>query len=501
MAIPQKRYIDIFSSVVNGQAVSNRELIGRVLTTNPNAPYNVSDKTLIEFGDLESVGTFFGTTSEEYAFASLYFGFVSKDNRAPKKISFMRYNMGASGLNATISSANGYTASLSALQQVSGASMSISVNGAEAKTIENISLSSQQSLTSIASALQTAIGGVFSGWTVEYQAVPQKFIITTTLQESVSVQIKDVSGNLAELLGWLNPIVSNGAEAVQPTWADELSRIFDLSNNCGTFTVLDWESLESEDITAISAWNASENVKYMFICPVDDANYATTYTALGETGLGTWLMYSTNNTYPQFAPMAIGATLNYQKANTNANFNYYPITGMNVQVSTDALYQQLVANRTNFYGATQQAGELIAFLQPGVLCGSITDAGVYYNEMWLKDDIFTRMLNAFISVKRIAANSDGALQIRGIITNSVQQALLNGTILIGKTLSDSQILQITELTGDDDAWRQVENNGYYLTVGVEMVMENGIERFKASYTLCYAKGDSIVKVEGYDVLY
>lgn len=501
MAIPQEEYIKITSGVAARPAATNRELIGRVLTSNKNAPYDVSDKTLIEFTSPESVATFFGSTSDEYDFASKYFGFISKDIRKPAKISFMRYDMSQTAFGATIASENGYVGQLTRIVQNTAATIKIKVNGNEEVSISGIDFSEAGSFSDVASTLQTAIKTKFNDWTVEYQATPQKFFIKTSVEGKLEATITDDTQTVAADLGLLNPIISNGRAAGTYTWTDEFDRIFDLSNNCGSFTLMDFSNISTDEIITMATWNANKNVKYMFVCPVSDSTRSAISTAIGKSGDGTWLQYDVNNTNAQFACMAIGATFNYATVNTNANFDFYPVAGLNVQVSTKEKYDALNAQRVNFYGMTQQAGAGINFLQHGFLCGSISDAAVFYNEMWLKDDIWTRLMNLFIAVKRIPANQEGALQCKGIITNSITQAINNGTILKGKTLSDTQKANITEITGDEDAWRSVENNGYYLTTVVSTVIENGVEKFVCEYTLLYAKGDSIRKIEGRDILY
>lgn len=502
MAIPQEEYINITSGVAARPAATNRELIGRVLTTNANAPYNVSDKTLIEFNSLQSVGTFFGTNSAEYAFATLYFGFISKDIRKPSKISFMRYDLSSDPILGYAASENGYTASLSALQAITSATITIQFNGGTPLTVAGINLSTATSFSDVASLVSTALHEEDPEMSVGYQASPQRFILQSTAWTGdIKIKITDDVGDLAQQLGWLNPIISNGRATGSSGWVEELDRIFDLSNNCGSFTLMDFTSVSTADIETISTWCAGLNVKYMFVAPVSDSNRSEIFSAVGENGTGTWLQYSLNNLYAQYAPMAIGATFNYKVANTNANFDFYPVNGMSTQVSTKAKYDALNAQRVNFYGITQQAGSGINFLQHGYLCGSITDAAVYYNEMWLKDDIFTRLMNLFIAVKRIPANQEGALQIKGIIINSVNQAINNGCILKNKTLTDTQIANITEITADEDAWRSIQDNGYYLTTMVSSTIENGVEKFICEYTLLYAKGDSIRKIEGRDILY
>lgn len=88
MAISFTKYVDITSGVGGGAGVRQRDLIGRIFTTN----VLLAIGTIAEFDTLADVGTFFTTTSEEYKRASFYFGWVSKNISSPKKISFARWD-------------------------------------------------------------------------------------------------------------------------------------------------------------------------------------------------------------------------------------------------------------------------------------------------------------------------------------------------------------------------------------------------------------------------
>ena len=74
MAIDFGRYVSITSAVGGASAASARELILRLVTTNPLLPTG----TVVEFETLDEVAAYFDlTTSDEYLQAAFYFGFVN----------------------------------------------------------------------------------------------------------------------------------------------------------------------------------------------------------------------------------------------------------------------------------------------------------------------------------------------------------------------------------------------------------------------------------------
>lgn len=62
----------------------------------------------------------------------------------------------------------------------------------------------------------------------------------------------------------------------------------------------------------------------------------------------------------------------------------------------------------------------------------------------------------------IPANIFGQAQILTALQESINAALNNGVISVGKTFDIIQKLYITQLAGDDGAWQQVQNIGYWI---------------------------------------
>ena len=83
----------------------------------------------------------------------------------------------------------------------------------------------------------------------------------------------------------------------------------------------------------------------------------------------------------------------------------------------------------------------------------------------------------------------------------MEQALFNGVISVEKPLTTVQKLYITEITGDDLAWHQVQNAGYWVDAVMQSyVTEDARTEWKCVYTLVYSKDDAIRKVEGSHIL-
>ena len=503
MAISQKRYIDITSGVGGQIIASERELIARVLTTNILAPYG----SVMEFTSLDSVGQHFGTTSGEYKFADRYFGFISKDISSPKKISFARFASTALApqLISTI-----IPKSISQFNTIESGSIYINLGGVSAK-LTDIDLSSATTLADVASAMQTAIRAYTTGgtpWTaatVEYAVNATtgvgQFILSggdTGTGESIDYAQSADESNLAELLGWRSadlPVCSQGANI--ETAASAMTRVADISNNFGSFAFL--SPLGADDAAAVAAWNSAANFTYLYSAPVTSDNYSTIQDAVKDMD-GTMLTLDPGNTNAEWMPMALLASTNYNRTNASRNYMFQQFEGVEASVTTDAMADLYDGLKINYYGATQSAGKKIAFYQRGVLQGKTEDAGVFCNEMWLKDAMIVAFFNLLLSVNKVPANQDGLDMTRGVMMPVLDRAINNGTILKLKHLTPQNKVYIYSLTNDPDAWIDVYQNGYKLILNLGTQTVNGTTSYTIEYLLVYAKGDSIKKVVGTHVL-
>ena len=504
MAISQSRYVLITSGVGGAAAAGRRELIARLMTTNTLAP----TLGVVEFGGgaaaaLKNVGAYFGTTSAEYAFAQKYFGFVSKDVRQAEKISFARYTPNATAPQLTSTQT---APALATFKAISDGSLKLSIGGVSTE-ITGLDFSNADSLTAVATAVQSKIrsaGGddMLTNATVQFDG--GRFIFTGGSQGAAELTAaSDASSGtaIAGLLGWslaTAPIISSGCDA--ETLTEALDRIANTSNNFGSFCFA--ETLSTEQIGEVATWTNAQNVAYVYSQLVTTANYTEVQAVCAGLN-GVCLTLDKYNDNAQYMPMSIGACINYNRPGAATNFMFNQFNSDTPSITDDAGADRYDAKKINYLGATQQAGKNIAFYQRGVLQGDISDIGVYWNEMWLKDAIATEFLNLLIALKQLPANADGSNLARGAIVGIVEgEGKINGVIQSGKELTNVQKAYIASLTGDDTAWREVATNGYWLDVVVSEVQNatNGLTEYQIDYQLIYGKGDSIRKVVGQDIL-
>lgn len=488
MAIPQTKYVNIISAVGGTSQVSQRDLMGRVFTDNSLVPAGA----VLEFAGLDAVGNWFGTGSAEYLFAQKYFGYVSKSGNIPQKISFALHSVEAKPARLY---GKPKATTLAYLQTLTNASITFVVGGTS-YAVENLSFASATSFADVASIIYDALPSSASGVidSFGYDAETARFELES-VATGATATMGYATGALAATLGLsegsIGAVLSDGSAAT--SGLDALKASAELTNNFYSFCYLTSVSGEEE---AIATWVKAQNVRYMWSLGVTEVNASTMASALADyDGVGLTL-----GSDCVFLPMAIAAAINYDLPNASVDFMYQQAAGIEASVTSATEQETYDAIRVNYYGTTQQAGSLISFYQDGKLQGSIHSMGVYVNEAWLKDALFTSILNMRLSLDSLPANETGLAYVKTAIQEVIEKAQNNGVISAGKTLDATQKAYIGQITGDRNAWQSIQSIGYWLMATVEKYTEEGTEKYKVSYLLVYSKGDSINFVDGKDIL-
>ena len=219
------------------------------------------------------------------------------------------------------------------------------------------------------------------------------------------------------------------------------------------------------------------------------------------TGSGTEELTFFPLEFPEQLPMMIEAATNYYATNSVQNYMFQQSSNLTASVTTNTLANTYDAIFVNYYGQTQSAGTQISFYQRGVMLGqnvgtNIKDMTAYVNEIWLKDAVSVAFMNLLLALTQVPANAQGQAQLLTVLQDVLNQALTNGVISVGKTLSSTQKAYIGAATGDQDAWYQVQNSGYWANIEIVLVGSD----YVAQYTLIYSKDDVVRKVEGTQTL-
>lgn len=506
MSIPMKKYIAITSAVANTEQAARKDLIARVFTTNPLFAAN----TVYEFASSSDVAAFAGSSSIEASLAAAYFGWISKTANQPQKISFMRYSFEA--IAPFIYSTNKITP-LAAFKAITDGSMTINLGGV-AYSITGVDLSSVEDYAGVAATLQTAIrtntegGALYTNATVEYQPSNTSFVLTGGEAGANDINFATAGAegtDLSSLVGWniaSAPVVSNGTK--EATITDILNKTIDISTNFLTFGFINPADAYN-NLDAIGAWVDEQNNQYRLSFDLGNANYSEGIATASKYS-GMTAQYNINYGIEGLVPAwlmscILPATTNYENANAVKNYMYQEFSAFPISVGNDdgTLYQTLDGLNINYNGQTQKSGKTIAFYQNGFNTDG-TDTAIFDNEAWLKDAISTEMLNAFLGLDFMSADTDGMAIMTGVLEGVADEALNNHVFGNTKTLTTTQKAYITQLTGNNEAWLDLQTKRYLYDVNIATESSNNSTVYVGEYTLFYLKNDVIRKVKGRDIL-
>ena len=491
MAINFIKYVDIKSGVGAGASVARVEPILRIISSNALIPTS----TVVEFDTASEVGSYFGTSSEEYRRASFYFGFVSKSITSPNKISFYKYN--STDSNALIFGGTNQKV-LTDFTAISDATFNLEIGGIT--HLITTDLTSAVSLADVALLIQTQIQLVsdtqFATATVSYNATRSSFdlvsgdAVTATISVSSSLSGTDI----VNLLEWnASAIFSDGLS--EKTITETLDNTVNISSNFITFLFTDTFTIDSK--VQVAQWVKLQNNRYLYLTSTSYDDAQAHYDALNiYGGVDVILASSVANEYHEMMPACIAASTDYSKANSVKNYMYQQAS-LTPSVTETAQSDVLDSLRINYYGQTQTAGQNISFYQRGNLMGLAVDPSyenVFINEAWFKGACGSALIELQLALEQIPWNASGSGQISLTLQSVIEEALSNGVISVGKPLTNTQKLYIGQISNDDNAYRSVQEQGFWLNVELTSETVDGVVEYLANYTIIYSKSDSINKI-------
>lgn len=505
MSISITRYVNITSGVGGAATFGSRDLILRIFTTNAAVP----PASVITFDNGDDMLKLFASNSAEYQIGSKYFAFISKLITRPTKLSVVRWPKAA--LAPVLFGDLDFTPSLARLKTISAGNLALAIDGVAAN-IPAIDLSTATSLADVATKLQTEIrkntDPMLATATVSINTNGPQFVLTGATSGSpvvISCQAAS-SADVGALLGWNTDgaVFAPGASSSTPVQL--LAQNTEDDDNFGSFTFVDATAVETNIMIEAAQWNHEQNNKFMFCLGVTPGNAATVADATkGFSGLALTLIDTTKpDDHPETIPAEILAATNWNRANASGNYMFYEYGNRSATVKSNTDANKYDALRVNYVGETQSAGKKVSFYQRGYLQGdgrAAVDMNVYAGEQWLKSALVAKVMNMFLAMPNVPATDIGRIMVLGVMQEPLDQALTNGVFAPGKVLTALQKAYVGQVTGNDTAWINVQNKGYFIDAKVvEFTGPSNRVEYRLDYVLVYSKNDQIRKVEGSDIL-
>lgn len=495
MAIKMSRYVEIISSVSGANAVAQQQLVGRRFTSNPLVPM---DK-IVSVTSATGAAEYFGTDSGEYRFASQYFSYISP---APaSRADALQFVAWANEPRPARLFGYRISSTLPQFQAVTSGNLNIQIGGN--KYGVTVDLSSATSLSNVANLVTSAIGSAAGSnptATATYEPVNGAFTLTASTNEPVEIKVTQAnSPDVGAMMGLEGDQAISSPGSIAQTPLQAFLAAEQISDSFGSASFAD--PVELDDAIAVAEYVSGENVKYQMYWSVDSTNAESWNAAMIGTASNALILNGTEGEYKEALPMAIMAATDYDRTNATINYMYrQPGTTWTADVTTDRMADYYDKLRVSYYGQTATAGQNLSFFQRGYLMGGATaplDMSVHANEQWLKAYIKARLMSLFLTVNNIPANRDGEAMVLAIVNDGVMKAVNNGSILVGKDITELQKVAITRATNDDLAWHDIQAKGYWYNCEITQATgPSGVTEYTAKYTLIYAKGDAVRKVEG-----
>lgn len=463
MSIPASHIVEIIPRVIASNS-SGLEFNGLFFTLNTSITTN---KPVLTFSSAAAVAEFFGYDSAEYAVAETYFAGITNKQATPKAILFgRRIDDAVSGWLR----GGKFTGALAELKAIADGALILEIDGVTV-SLTDIDLSTATSFSDIAALLMTALNAVANGITVEYSSLHKAFIITSGTSGPVSlvgyadtVATGTDLGTVLRLTEDAGATVSAGSAALSVT--ANIAAIRAVTENWFSFSTL-WQA-DNEEILEFAKW-VSANYGWLYV-PFSES--ATIPMQNVDTDIASLLI---ENAYDHtailygsrvYAVMLMGAIAGvaWQKQNGVMTFAFKSQSGLAAYVTNETEAVTLESKNCNYYGRFATRNSEFVFFYPAKLSASdYSFIDSYVNAVWLNNSLQLALMSGLTSVNSAPYNDTGYAMIRAWMMDTISEALNNGSIHTGVSLSEAQKNQLLSEAGQDIA-SELSSDGYFLQI-------------------------------------
>lgn len=490
MSIPASQIVQVNPGVISGGG-SALALNGIILTENAAVPIGAVQN----FATAASVASFFGATSAEAQWASIYFAGRNNATVMPGQLSFVQYPTSPVAAYLRSGSVAGMT--LAELQALSG-TLSIVVDGT-AETSSTITLSSATSFSNAATLIQSAF--TTPGFAVTYDSQRAAFVFTTTTTGATAT-IGFATGTLSAgllLTQATGAVTSQGAAAATPAAA--MNAIMAQTLNWGAFATI--FNPVTADKVSFAQWANSQNNRFAYV--MWDDNVAATVTPDTTTALATILADNYSGICPVYCdatadPMALAAafvlgataSIDFNRTNGRITYAFKYTSGVPVSVTDPTISQSLQANGYNAVGTYATANDTFTFFYPGSVTGPYAFLDEFVNQIYLNSQLQLAVMTLLTNVPSIPYNAQGYALIRAACLDPITQAVNFGSIREGVSLSALQAAEVNNAAGLAID-QTLSTRGWYLQI-LDATAQVRASRGSPPITLWYMDGGSVQKI-------
>ena len=412
-----------------------------------------------EYSNADAVGDDYGTTSDKYRFAQIYFNGFEGSTVKPSALFIAKYS-GADS-SAKLTGASLRSMSLDELKAITG-TLSVTIDGV-AKS-GSVDLSTATSFSNAATLIATALTA-----TVTFDTQLQSFEIASTTT-GASSSISFASGTASNALGLSE---TAGAQLDNVTVADDattaMNRLTNYTLNFSTLVAESSATIDDDIQKDLAKWVTAQNHRYWFV------KYGEEPTALianNTTNFAGWIAENNISDVTciygtlEHAALASGyaASLNFSELNGRTTMDFRGQSGTAPSVTDKNDASALESNGYAYYGAFATANDRFIFLRNSVVSGPFKWVDAYVNQIYFNSQLQLSQITGLIANKSVPYNDIGKSLVRASAQDPINEMLNFGGIQSGVTLSEQQKSIVNRESGADAA-TVVFTQGYDLYIG------------------------------------
>lgn len=306
------------------------------------------------------------------------------------------------------------------------------------------------------------------------------------------------TGTLAaglELQAAQGAVTSQGADAA--TAADVMNTVVANTQNWALFATTYEPDLAGKE--AFAAWVQTTNERYTYVAWDSDVtalqpNASGTFGAIvnAANDFGVVPVYNDDGLLAALV-CAIAASIDFTAPNGALTFAFKAQAGLVANVTDATEAQNLLGNGYNFYGSYATANQQFSFLQNGQISGDWNWIDAYVNQIYFNSQCQLALVELLAHTNSVPYNATGYALLRSALLDPIGEALNNGTIKAGVTLSNAQRAQINTAANGNVA-DTLQNQGWYLQI---LDADPSVRAVRGSppMTLWYTDGGSIQSIE------
>lgn len=290
-------------------------------------------------------------------------------------------------------------------------------------------------------------------------------------------------------------VTSQGSAIATP--AAFMTGILTVTQNFANFAT-NWEPNDA-DKEAFAAWNAAQNNAFAYVfdntaiaLTTSDSSSTAVYAIIAAGSGGAVPNYQPTNLHTAAFVMGYTASINFDVTQGRANAAYRRSNVLAPGVFSATAANNLEANGCNYYGAVANATNEWDWYFPGQITGAFKWLDTYDNQIWFNQSLQTSIVTLLLNTNSIPYNQVGYNLISAACQDVINQAVNNGVIQSGVTLSAAQAEEINLAVGSNVA-PVIQTRGWYLKVGPATPTQRA-NRSSPPAVLYYTDGGSVQRI-------